>query len=285
MAVPLGRYDLERALALARWPHSDTERAQFHRRYIVAVNGPPIDGWAVDQVEVTTEFRRVELMAEEHVEAERLRGDAPACGKWRTIFGRGGDASWSRCAWGCGRPGTSVLCRRSTSRSADPAPSPRSMSAERISTESAAGDVSGCPLIGGLVEATFDAAAVGQTSRPVIVRWNGKALARVTIDFAGAGLDDDGLGRGDGLGDFSFGDFHLGDDGLLVHAIDPRPAAADQLRRAERGEHDELKPAHTGRTLNHGDPSHEGFREGSGRQALRAQKSRTSQYIAPLNRT
>ena len=36
-------------------------------------------------------------------------------------------------------------------------------------------------LVGGLVEAVFDVRAVGQTTRPVVVRWNGKEIARVAV--------------------------------------------------------------------------------------------------------
>jgi len=39
-------------------------------------------------------------------------------------------------------------------------------------------------LIGGTVEAVFDAASIGQTTRAVIILWHGTELARVTIDFA-----------------------------------------------------------------------------------------------------
>ena len=56
--------ETERALALAR--ARDSERQQFHRRYIVDLPGP-----IVSQIEVVTEFRRLVIVAEEHV----LRGD------------------------------------------------------------------------------------------------------------------------------------------------------------------------------------------------------------------
>src|SRR6266852_6011395 len=48
--LPLGRRDMERALALARWPHSDAESERFHRQYLVGVNGPTVENWAVEQV-------------------------------------------------------------------------------------------------------------------------------------------------------------------------------------------------------------------------------------------
>jgi len=60
----MGAMDIERALALAR--ARDAERQQFHARYIFDLKDP-----VVTRLEVTTEFRRLELIAEEHV----LRGD------------------------------------------------------------------------------------------------------------------------------------------------------------------------------------------------------------------
>jgi hypothetical protein len=65
LLVPaLGTADIERALALAR--ARESERQQFHRRYVVELKDP-----VVMRLEVITEFRRLELIAEEHV----LRGD------------------------------------------------------------------------------------------------------------------------------------------------------------------------------------------------------------------
>jgi hypothetical protein len=38
-------------------------------------------------------------------------------------------------------------------------------------------------LVGALIEADFDAEAVGQTSRPAVVLCDGRDVARTTIDF------------------------------------------------------------------------------------------------------
>ena len=61
---PMGGADIERAQALAR--ARDSERQQFHARYLINLTGP-----VVPQIEVITEFRRLVIIAEEHV----LRGD------------------------------------------------------------------------------------------------------------------------------------------------------------------------------------------------------------------
>jgi hypothetical protein len=64
LVSPMDGADIERALSIAR--ARDAERQQFHRRYVV-----DLPGQVVAQIEVITEFRRLVIIAEEHV----LRGD------------------------------------------------------------------------------------------------------------------------------------------------------------------------------------------------------------------
>ena len=66
IVTPLTRADMERATGLARWPRSDADRARFHRPYVVSLTGVGTDFFAIKTVEVITEFRRLELIAEEH---------------------------------------------------------------------------------------------------------------------------------------------------------------------------------------------------------------------------
>src|SRR5882757_9390803 len=63
---------MQRATELARWPHTDAERAQFHKRYTIVVNGPLVEYFAVEKIEVTTPFRRLELIAEDHARINDL---------------------------------------------------------------------------------------------------------------------------------------------------------------------------------------------------------------------
>ena len=68
--LSVSRSDLERAAALARWPHTDAERTAFHDRYLfltVDPQAPLTLDPKVLQIEVVTEFRRMELIAEEHL--------------------------------------------------------------------------------------------------------------------------------------------------------------------------------------------------------------------------
>jgi hypothetical protein len=75
--VPLNRADMQRAVSLSRWPHSDAERARFHEPYTVRLDeAPVVDSWSAVQVEVITEFRRVELMGEQNAALGTLWGRA-----------------------------------------------------------------------------------------------------------------------------------------------------------------------------------------------------------------
>ncbi|MGE5245757.1 MAG: hypothetical protein ACM3SQ_16160 [Betaproteobacteria bacterium] len=174
--------DLERAVALARFPHSDDERAQFHRRYVVAVNAPPIDGWAAGQVEVITPFRRVEMMAEEH---RRLND----------LWGRGGvkDVEEAIRPWRGRvsivahltlRPGMGYVAGVPPIEVVVGGPGRvPALDVRRTPLSNCPGDMAGCALTGGLVEAIFDATALGRSPRPVTVVSPDGRLARTTIDF------------------------------------------------------------------------------------------------------
>src|ERR1051326_5937638 len=64
LVSPMDGADIERALSIARG--GDGERQEIHRRYVI-----DLPGQIVTQIEVITEFRRLVIIAEEHV----LRGD------------------------------------------------------------------------------------------------------------------------------------------------------------------------------------------------------------------
>jgi hypothetical protein len=180
--VQLATQDLQRATELARWPHTDAERAQFHKRYTIVIHGPTIEFFAVENIEVTTPFRRMELIAEEHARVNDL-------------FARGGvrDAELALRPW---RDQLSIVARLRFDLTKllpgvpdldigleGPSPVfPNSTSSSRIEITIDNGDRS--QLVGALVEAVFDVQAVGQTKGPVVIRWNGKEIARATVDFA-----------------------------------------------------------------------------------------------------
>jgi hypothetical protein len=66
IVTPLTRGDMERATGLARWPRSDADRARFHRPYVFDVAGVSTDFFSIKNIAVITEFRRLELIAEQH---------------------------------------------------------------------------------------------------------------------------------------------------------------------------------------------------------------------------
>jgi len=180
--VQLTPQDLQRATELARWPHTDAERAQFHKRYTMAINGPTVEYFAVENIEVMTPFRRMELIAEEHARINDL-------------FARGGvrDAELALRPW---RDQLSIVARLRFDLTKllpgvpdleialeGPNPVvPTSTSSSRI--EIAIDNGNRTQLVGALVEAVFDVQAVGQTKGPVVIRWNGKEIGRVAVDFA-----------------------------------------------------------------------------------------------------
>jgi hypothetical protein len=75
--VPLTPEQMERALRLARWPTTDRERTEFHARYVIAVTARQPNFFTIDQIAIITEFRRLELIAEDHA-------------RLNDLFGRGG---------------------------------------------------------------------------------------------------------------------------------------------------------------------------------------------------
>jgi hypothetical protein len=180
----LSRTDMERAASLARWPHTDAERARFHDRYLfltIDPAAPLAGGTKVLQIEVVTEFRRLELLAEAHA---RL-GDS---------FGRGGSDElvealrpWHRrlaidvhlqlpsCGEDCtpAIPDIDVVIDGVGSAHASPA--------ARVPLYAHTG-LSPAAL-GSMAEAIFDARAVGQRTREVRVLVEGRELARVSVDF------------------------------------------------------------------------------------------------------
>jgi hypothetical protein len=178
--LSLSGLDMERALAIARGPSS--RRTGFHDRYIVKLNGAVFDYVTVEQVEVITEFRRLELIAEDHV-------------RLNDTFGRAGvrEAEEALRPW---RGRLSIVVRlrfRTTNRLVTGVPSidillggsSRVAAIEMHSKGIFSEGDSGAALIGGTVEGVFNATSVAQSNLPIVVRWNNEQLAHLTIDFAG----------------------------------------------------------------------------------------------------
>jgi len=178
--VQLTTQDIQRATELARWPHTDAERAQFHKRYTVVVNGPVVEYFAVESIEVTTPFRRMELIAEDHARINDL-------------FARGGvrDAEEALRPW---RNQLSIVVRlrfeltklipgipdADVTLEGPRVVSPITISPSGIYT----GNRDHTFLVGALLNAVFDVGDVDQAKEPVVVWWKGKEIARAAVDFA-----------------------------------------------------------------------------------------------------
>jgi hypothetical protein len=179
LVVSMSGNDMERALAIAR--ARDTERQQFHKQYVFKLTDP-----AVTEIEVVTEFRRLVIIAEDHV----FRGD------W--MFTRGLRAAEQ--ALGSSR---GMLTIRAQVRfnplntfivSPDYALAVGTSAGTLVPVDTQLTPQFSTPfknnrgktitsLIGATLESTMPAEEIGQTSRLVAVTLDGKEVARVTVEF------------------------------------------------------------------------------------------------------
>ncbi len=177
LIVPLTRADMPRALRLARWVSSDTDRARFHARYDAPVSATTIEYLTLQRVEVITEFRRLELVAEAH---ERVDDG----------FGRGGldEVVEAMRPWRGRLSIVAHLAVGATMAYITGVP-PVDVTVDP-DHPLAPLDLRRTPIYGhnsmtGLeVEAVFDPVRIGQTRRIVDVTWGQRRFARVAIDFS-----------------------------------------------------------------------------------------------------
>ena len=171
--LSLGSEDIDRALRIGK--SSEAERARFHAPYIVSLNDATLQ-----QIEVLTEFRRVVLESEnrirlgDHLFSTRQATDMlrPWRGKLTLVL---------RLRF---HP-QNVYVSVPSYEIAIGAPAITAIDVRRMPEYVLGGDPRrGSALYGGVVEEDFDAAKVGQTTRPVRVVLDGKELAATTINFA-----------------------------------------------------------------------------------------------------
>jgi hypothetical protein len=171
--------DMQRALTLARWPTTDRDRLQFHERYIFTVNSPTVDYFAVRTVEVVTEFRRLELIAEGHARINDTFGRGglheveEALRPWRGLLTIVVSMVFDPARYITGVPDIDVVLEGPTLI----AP------LETIRT-GLYGSGNRPVLVGCRIESTFDAEATGQEVRPVFIHRAGNLIARPPIDFS-----------------------------------------------------------------------------------------------------
>jgi len=171
--------DMQRALTLARWPTADAERSRFHGRYVFAVNSPTVEYFAVQKLEVITEFRRLEMIAEEHA-------------RLNDTFGRGGlhEVEEALRPWR-GRLSIIVSLVFDPTRYITGVPAvdlmlegPTLLAPLDTTRRGVYGSGDHPVLVGGMIESTFDADAVGQDVRQLFIHRGGKPIARPPIDFS-----------------------------------------------------------------------------------------------------
>jgi len=176
LEVPLSQDGIERALIVGR--AFDAERARFHRPYLVSLNDA-----TVEQIEVITEFRRVVLLQEDRIRHGDhmfgLRQAEDALAPWRgrlTLVTRlrfhplNTYVAAPLFEIAIGTPPMIALDVRRTILYAAQGEHPRRGAS--------------IPLAGAVVEADFEAASIGQTSRVVRVALDDKDVIRTTIDFS-----------------------------------------------------------------------------------------------------
>lgn len=175
LKIDISPADVDRALTIAR--ATESERMRFHTPYIQHVNTP-----FVERAEVISELRRVVLMAEEQI----ARGDR----FFAYSTTRANDA-------------LQVFRRRVSIRARirfhplNNYVSVPPVALSMVGNEAALIGVArepvygfpveagaAAPLLGAVVEGTFEAEAIGQATREFSVTLNGKELGRFEFDFA-----------------------------------------------------------------------------------------------------
>lgn len=181
LVLSMSGSDIERAQQLARG--RDSERAQFHSRYLFDLRDA-----TVTQIEVVTEYRRLVLVTEEHI----LRGD------W--LFSRSARSAEQALAPSRGMVTIRALVRFNPLNTyITPPPyllalGPNVSGAAPTSLETQVSPQYSVPfkarngktvtsLLGATLEADIASVQLGQSSRIVAVTLEGKELARTTVEF------------------------------------------------------------------------------------------------------
>lgn len=178
LTITLTSSDVERALAVAR--ASDAEHARFHDRYIVPVGKPD-----VERFEILTEFRRLVLAGE----ARRdnwlfLHSVTQAHDAVREWVGEVSVTSRVRF-----HPQNALVEVPDYEVTVESLPSGAPLEPLKAARTPIYGNASpDAPaakwLAGAVIEATFDAGSIGQTSRLVRLLLDGTEQARCVVDFA-----------------------------------------------------------------------------------------------------
>jgi hypothetical protein len=182
LVLSMSGAEIERAQALAR--ARDSERQQFHQRYVRNLPDP-----VVPQMEIVTEFRRLVIIAEDHV----LRGDwmftrsvraaEEALANTRGLITIKAQVRFSPLNTFIEPPRYTLAIGAASANSALEGISTQRTPEYSVPFKTRDGK-SLSSLIGADLEANVGVDRVGQTARAIGVMLDGKEIARTTVDFA-----------------------------------------------------------------------------------------------------
>jgi hypothetical protein len=177
LQLSLDRDLIERALQVARG--SDEARARFHDLYIVHLQDP-----LVEQIEIVSEFRRVVLIAEDHLRAgdwmfarSAARADA-ALAPWRGVVTLIARLRFNPLNVYVSVPDYAIVLGGGDGALA-------AVRTERtpLLSESGSKRQTVRVIVGAIIESRFDAGAIAQSTRDVRVVLDGTTVAHAEVDF------------------------------------------------------------------------------------------------------
>jgi hypothetical protein len=182
LVTAIGGADIERAQQMAR--SRDSDRAQFHRKYLFDLPGD-----TVTQVEVITEFRRLVMITEDHLRvgdqmfSRGLREAEAALAPTRGVLTLKAQLRFNPLNTYADIP-PFLLALGSDSAGTPLVPLDTQKTGLNSLPIKSRGGNTGTILTGALLRADIPASRVGQDARPVGVVLDGKELVRVPVDFA-----------------------------------------------------------------------------------------------------
>jgi hypothetical protein len=182
LVTALGTTEIERAQQVAR--SRDSERTQFHRKYLFDLPGD-----TVTQIEVVTEFRRLVMMTEDRLRvgdqmfSRGLRAAEAAMAPTRGLLTLKAQVRFHplntyasvprlRLALVAGPGPTDQSIELDTQVTSQSSPPYKARNGRRVTA-----------LTGAVLQADTRASDVGQTTRIVAVTLDSKELARTPVDF------------------------------------------------------------------------------------------------------
>jgi hypothetical protein len=187
LVTAMGGAEIERAQQVAR--SRESERAQFHRRYVFDLKGD-----TVTQIEVVTEFRRLVLTTEEHLRlgdqlfSRGLREAEAAMAPTRGLVTFRSKLRFHPLNTYADVPPFKMALGPAASTAASAASSPLTPIDTQATGEASQPFKDGAgkrvvALLGATLQAAIPAVRVGPGSRPLGVVLEGREIDRVFVDF------------------------------------------------------------------------------------------------------